>query len=85
MQRLIVLDIYLPGLAGLTLLKAFRELFGIAQVIVMTDGVGDKVKADALKAGASAFLEKPVLPETSLRRSKQPSKTVAVNRFHPRL
>lgn len=62
--RLILLDIRLPGIDGLTLLKEFRELFGAAQVIVMTGAVDDKVQAEALKAGVYAFLEKPVLPKT---------------------
>jgi FixJ family two-component response regulator len=43
--------------------KEFRQSFGAAQVIVMTGAVDDKVKATALKAGAYAFLEKPVLPK----------------------
>ena len=62
--RLILLDIRLPGIDGLTLFKDFRESFGAAQVIVMTGFVDDKVKAEALKAGVYAFLEKPVLPKT---------------------
>jgi two-component system nitrogen regulation response regulator NtrX len=61
--RLILLDIRLPGIDGLTLLKEFRESFGAAQVIVMTGAVDDKVKAEALKAGVYAFFEKPVLPK----------------------
>jgi two-component system nitrogen regulation response regulator NtrX len=61
--RLILLDIRLPGIDGLTLLKEFRESFGTAQVIVMTGAVDDKVKAEALKTGVYAFLEKPVSPK----------------------
>ena len=65
--RLILLDIRLPGIGGLTLLKEFRELFGTAQVIVMTEFVEDDLKAKALQAGVFAFLEKPVLPKTLMK------------------
>ena len=61
---LILLDIRLPCIDGLTLLREFRASFGTAQVIVMTGLIDDKMQAEALTAGAYACLVKPVLPKT---------------------
>lgn len=55
----IVLDLNLPGLAGLDVLKQLRGRSGSAPVLVLTarDGVDDRVKG--LNAGADDYLVKP--------------------------
>jgi two-component system response regulator FixJ len=56
----LVLDIHLPVVSGLDLLAAMRAR-RIAMPVVLMTGRGDKeTKERALKAGAVAFLEKPV-------------------------
>jgi two-component system CheB/CheR fusion protein len=56
----LLLDAYLPGMSGLELLDRLREL-GHALPTVMITGNSDVAMAvNAMKAGASDFIEKPV-------------------------
>jgi two-component system CheB/CheR fusion protein len=56
----LLLDAYLPGMSGLELLNRLRQL-GHALPSIMITGNSDVAMAvDAMKAGASDFIEKPV-------------------------
>jgi len=60
---LITLDITMPVMDGLEALKAIKENYPKIKV-VMVSAAGQKNKVmDALKAGASDFLQKPFEPE----------------------
>jgi two-component system response regulator RstA len=58
----ILLDIRMPRIDGLTLLKQLRNDLRGARVLVMTASHED-FKTQALEAGAYAFHQKPVLPD----------------------
>ena len=56
----LVVDAYLPGMNGITLLRRMREA-GHALPAVMITGNGDvTIAVEAMKAGASDFIEKPI-------------------------
>ncbi len=62
----VVVDLRLPDLDGLELLRRFRAAEPSAAVVILT-GHGSVAKAvEAMKAGAHSFVEKPVEPETLL-------------------
>ena len=61
--RLVLLDVRMPGMDGLALLREVSELLGSAKVIVMTGVIDDNLEGEALKVGAHAVLQKPVLPD----------------------
>ena len=56
---LVVLDLTLPSLDGLTVLARLREAHSSARILILTalGGVADRVKG--LKAGADDYLAKP--------------------------
>jgi PAS domain S-box-containing protein len=71
---IVLLDLKMPGMDGLAVLQAMREHDPEANVI-LTTGHGDKdAVIDALRAGASDFLSKPidqVALESALRRAEE--------------
>ena len=59
-QGCLLLDAYLPGMAGLTLLAHLKEQGNKVPVIMITGQSDVAVAVAAMKAGAFDFLEKPV-------------------------
>jgi DNA-binding NtrC family response regulator len=60
---LFLIDMVLPGMDGLGFLKRVKELNPEALAVVITSYGSISTAVDALKSGASDFLEKPVIPE----------------------
>ncbi|MBI1818169.1 MAG: sigma-54-dependent Fis family transcriptional regulator [Deltaproteobacteria bacterium] len=61
-----VIDLQMPGMDGITLLKELRRLEPNAQVIVMTAYGSVERAVEAMKAGAMDFLTRPVRREVLL-------------------
>jgi DNA-binding NtrC family response regulator len=57
---LLVTDLRLPGLDGVDLIKAARERYPSIEAIVITGEGTIRSAVDALKRGASDFVEKPI-------------------------
>ena len=56
---LIVTDLHMPG-GGLEYLAALRREISTCPIIVITGLGGDTIRQACLRAGAAAFLEKPI-------------------------
>ncbi len=59
----IILDIKMPGMSGLELLKRFREIDRSAQVIMATAFASVESAVQALKDGAFDYVTKPIDPD----------------------
>ena len=59
---LVLLDLQMPGMGGLALLKQIREAEPRLSVIVISATQENKLSAEALRNGAVAYLPKPFDP-----------------------
>ena len=66
--ELVVMDVVLPGLDGLGVLKQLKDRGDAAKVIMLSAFCGDRVVAEAMELGASYFLSKPFETEALLDR-----------------
>ncbi|HUP77496.1 MAG TPA: HD domain-containing phosphohydrolase [Pirellula sp.] len=59
---LVLLDIHMPGISGLAILKAIRsdDSFSKLPVVILTASSTDETKLEALECGATDLLSKPV-------------------------
>jgi UDP-3-O-[3-hydroxymyristoyl] N-acetylglucosamine deacetylase len=63
---LVLLDIWLPGLDGMQLLKRLHDRFPLLPIIMMSGHASIEAAVAAIKAGAYDFLEKPLHLEVLL-------------------
>jgi two-component system, chemotaxis family, CheB/CheR fusion protein len=73
----LLIDAYLPGMNGVVLLRALRAAGHLLPAIMITGNSDVTMAVQAMKAGASDFLEKPVKPGDILASIRQ-----AVERSH---
>jgi DNA-binding NarL/FixJ family response regulator len=62
MPDLVVLDLRMPGMDGLTCLKLLRERMPSVKIAVLSGIDSDETTAEALLLGASAFISKGIDP-----------------------
>ncbi len=55
-----VLDLSMPGIDGLEVLRRVKKKYPGVQVVILTGHGSDKDEAEAKRLGAAAYLEKPV-------------------------
>jgi UDP-3-O-[3-hydroxymyristoyl] N-acetylglucosamine deacetylase len=67
---LVMLDIWLPGIDGLQLLKRLHSRFPALPIIMMSGHAGIDTAVAAIKAGAYDFMEKPLHLEVLLDKVK---------------
>jgi UDP-3-O-[3-hydroxymyristoyl] N-acetylglucosamine deacetylase len=63
---LVLLDVWLPGMDGMQLLKQLNDRFPLLPVIMMSGHAGIETAVAAIKAGAFDFMEKPLHLEVLL-------------------
>jgi DNA-binding NarL/FixJ family response regulator len=60
---LVLLDLRMPGMDGLTCIRLLRERAPSVRIAVLSGLDSDEMAAEALRAGASAFISKRIDPE----------------------
>jgi len=69
--QVVVLDVKMPGMSGIEILKEIKKNFPLVQVIMLTGVPTVGCAADCLKLGALNYLIKPVDIEELLRNIKE--------------
>ncbi|MFN2268975.1 MAG: response regulator, partial [Desulfonatronovibrio sp.] len=57
-----VLDVLMPGMDGITVLKKIKETNPLVQVIILTGCASVELGMQGMKSGAFDFMSKPVDP-----------------------
>jgi len=68
--HLLLLDLKLPGIDGMEILRTVRKLYPDMKVIIISAHGSIQTAVEAMKEGATDFLEKPFAP-TDLRQLVQ--------------
>jgi DNA-binding NtrC family response regulator len=66
----IVLDLKMPGMHGLDVLKALKKTHPHVQVVILTGHGSDRDREEAERLGAFAYLTKPVRMDTLMKSIK---------------
>ena len=64
--ELLLLDVQMPQMSGIEVLKCIRERNVDLKVIILTASLEDSIVLDAIRLGANGFLPKDTLPEDIL-------------------
>ena len=67
----VVLDLKMPGMDGMEVLRRIRNAYPKVQVIMLTGHGSEKDEEEARKLGAFEYLQKPVEIETLMKKVKK--------------
>jgi DNA-binding response OmpR family regulator len=67
----VVLDLKMPGIDGMEVLRRIRTAYPNVQVIMLTGHGSDKDEKEARKLGAFEYLQKPVEIDTLMKKIKK--------------
>jgi DNA-binding response OmpR family regulator len=67
----VVLDLKMPGMDGMEVLRRIRKAYPKVQVIMLTGHGSEKDEEEARKLGAFEYLQKPVEIETLMKKVKK--------------
>jgi DNA-binding NtrC family response regulator len=67
----VLLDLFLPGMSGLEMLRQLKLTSGGPEVVIMTGDPSIDSAVDAMRLGAFDYVEKPVKPKRILHVSEQ--------------
>ena len=67
----VVLDLKMPGMDGMEVLRRIRKAYPKVQVIMLTGHGSEKDEEEAKKLGAFEYLQKPVEIETLMKKVKK--------------
>jgi DNA-binding NtrC family response regulator len=67
--HVVVLDVKMPGMDGLTALKEIKRLFPLVEVIMLTGHATVEYAVEGMRSGAADYLMKPVDPEVLIEKA----------------
>ena len=68
--QVIFIDVPMPSVDGLSLLRQLRATAPDTRVIIMTARLDDSLEADTSQTGVYAFLSKPVFPDLVIAKAQ---------------
>ena len=74
--EVVILDVMMPGLGGLEVLKRIKSTYPNTQVILLTGHGSTREGIEGMRLGAFDYLIKPVDIEEMLEKMKEAAKTV---------
>ena len=77
--EVVILDVMMPGLGGLEVLKQIKSAYPNTQVILLTGHGATKEGIEGMRLGAFDYLIKPVDIEEMLERMKEAARTVGTD------
>lgn len=80
--EVVILDVMMPGLGGLEVLRQIKSTHPNTQVILLTGHGSTREGIEGMRLGAFDYLIKPVDIEEMLEKMKEAANTVGTDRSH---